>query len=105
MARESFLAFLREAFVAGQAARGPLLVCARDVDPALYYVTIDSVLAQMRSTGDVNPGHYSRTIAQAHGLTLSCPEVYMGLHDALAVAIQGGIQGDLAGVNTASNCS
>ena len=35
--------FLREAFVAGQAARGPLLVCAREIDPALYYVTIDSV--------------------------------------------------------------
>ena len=33
----------REAFVARQAARGPLLVCAREVDPALYYVTIDSV--------------------------------------------------------------
>ena len=25
---------------------------------------------------------------QAHGLTLSCPEVYMGLHDTLATAIQ-----------------
>ena len=67
----------------------------------------------MRSTGDVNPGHYSKTIAQvatliflspvqknqffnllkilllkAHGLTLSCPELYMGLHDTLATAIQ-----------------
>ena len=25
---------------------------------------------------------------KAHGLTLSCPELYMGLHDTLATAIQ-----------------
>jgi len=59
----------------------------------------------MRSTGDVNPGHYSKTIAQAHGLTLSCPELYMGLHDTLATAIQGGIQGELAGMSTTSSCN
>ena len=75
-------------------------------------IFFSQVLAQMRSTGDVNPGHYSKTIAQvvtliflsrskesvfqlienpplkAHGLTLSCPELYMGLHDTLATAIQ-----------------
>ena len=76
------------------------------------FIFFSQVLAQMRSTGDVNPGHYSKTIAQvvtsiflsrsknqffnllkilllkAHGLTLSCPELYMGLHDTLATAIQ-----------------
>ena len=77
------------------------------------FIFFSQVLAQMRSTGDVNPGHYSKTIAQvvtllflspvhknqffnllkilllkAHGLTLSCPELYMGLHDTIATAIQ-----------------
>ena len=27
-------------------------------------------------------------LLKAHGLTLSCPELYMGLHDTLATAIQ-----------------
>ena len=84
-------------------------ICVPDYGKVYLYF---QVLAQMRSTGDVNPGHYSKTIAQvvtsiflsrsknqffnllkilllkAHGLTLSCPELYMGLHDTLATAIQ-----------------
>ena len=29
-----------------------------------------------------------KILLKAHGLTLSCPELYMGLHDTLATAIQ-----------------
>ena len=36
-------------------------ICVPDYGKVYLYF---QVLAQMRSTGDVNPGHYSKTIAQ-----------------------------------------
>ena len=95
--RESLLPFLREAFVSRQGVRTPVLVTAgrAALDAALFYASLDSVLAQMRATGDANLAHYSRTVASEHGLVLSSVEMYMGLHDILAAAIQAGLQQEL----------
>lgn len=97
--REGLLGFLREAFVARQGTRGPVMVCSPIQDAALYYVSLDSVLGQMRATGDANLAHYSRTLAQNHSMCLSSVQMYVALHDILATAIQTGIQGELQDVS------
>ena len=61
------------------------------VNPAIYFMCLDTMLGQMRSTGDTNLSHYSRHLAVKHGMRLSSTEMYIHLHDILAWAIQGGI--------------
>ena len=64
------------------------------INPAVYFMCLDTMLGQMRDTGDINLSHYSKQLAVRHGLRLSNTEMYIHLHDILAWATQGGI-GDI----------
>lgn len=89
----SFLALIRES---SQLSRlkdesGPIMVWShqqfRD-DLAIYWMCLDTMSRQMRTSGDVNLGHYCRYLAVTHQLQLSNCQLYIQLHDMLAWAIQ-----------------
>ena len=94
----AFLAFTRETVLARHTSHSPVLVCCSSsgTDASLFYVSLDAVLGQIRATGDANLAHYSRTVASTNGLALSSVDMYAGLHDMLAVAIQTGVQTELS---------
>ena len=70
---------------------GPIMVWShqqfRD-DLAIYWMCLDTMSRQMRTSGDVNLGHYCRYLAVTHQLQLSNCQLYIQLHDMLAWAIQ-----------------
>eukprot|EP00090_Calanus_glacialis_P045884 TRINITY_DN8764_c0_g1_i5.p1 TRINITY_DN8764_c0_g1~~TRINITY_DN8764_c0_g1_i5.p1 ORF type:complete len:888 (-),score=166.51 TRINITY_DN8764_c0_g1_i5:697-3360(-) len=94
-AKASLVSFIREAFSLRQSLAGKVLVYSRSgINPAVYFMCLDTMLGQMRDTGDINLSHYSKQLAVRHGLRLSNTEMYIHLHDILAWATQGGI-GDI----------
>jgi len=94
--KASLVSFIREAFSLRQSLSGKVLVYSSSgVNPAIYFMCLDTMLAQIRSSGDTNLSHYSKHLAVRHGLRLSNTEMYIHLHDILAWAIQGGIQTDI----------
>ena len=91
--KSSFLALIRESsqIVRQTHGSGPVMVWTpQDMgsDPAIYWMCLDTMTRQMRSTGDTNLSHYSRYLAVRHQLQLSSPQLYIQLHDMLAWAIQ-----------------
>ena len=57
-------------------------------DPAVFWMSLDTMSRMMTSSGDTNLSHYSRHLASRHGLSLSSAQLYISLHDSLAWAIQ-----------------
>ena len=106
----SFVQFVCEAFSLRQSLQGKVLVYSRwktglyyysalnaiflercGLDPAIYFMCLDTMLGQMRDTGDTNLSNYTKHLSSRHGLGLSSTELYVDLHDTLAWAIQGGV--------------
>eukprot|EP00090_Calanus_glacialis_P045882 TRINITY_DN8764_c0_g1_i1.p1 TRINITY_DN8764_c0_g1~~TRINITY_DN8764_c0_g1_i1.p1 ORF type:complete len:894 (-),score=170.55 TRINITY_DN8764_c0_g1_i1:336-3017(-) len=88
----SFVQFVCEAFSLRQSLQGKVLVYSRSgLDPAIYFMCLDTMLGQMRDTGDTNLSNYIKHLSSRHGLGLSSTELYVDLHDTLAWAIQGGV--------------
>lgn len=85
------LTFAKAAFSCRQAAGGRVLVHSRlGPDPALAYVVLETMLAQVRFRGEVNLPSYARHLSASHGLALSSADLYVYLHDLLAEAVECG---------------
>ena len=61
-----------------------------NLDSCLVYASLETVLAQLCATGDVNIPSYSRHCAAKHGLALSGVDPYVFIHDVLATAADRG---------------
>ena len=89
--RSCIMSLVRESGDQLTRSQGPVLVWSASElghDPAIFWMCLDTMSRQMRSTGDTNLSHYSRYLALTHGLSLSTSQLYIQLHDILAWAIQ-----------------
>ncbi|XP_040572850.2 putative receptor-type tyrosine-protein phosphatase mosPTP-1 isoform X2 [Lepeophtheirus salmonis] len=94
--------FVKAAFACHQAG-GSILVHSRvGMDSCIIFLTLNTLLCQIRSRGEVNVPSYSRHISGIHDLALSSVESYIYIHDTLSVAIECGL---LAGIMSVSSSS
>lgn len=60
------------------------------LDACLVYAIVETMLAQLLATGDVNIVSFARHVASRHGLTLSDEQMLIFVHDLLAEGVERG---------------
>ena len=60
------------------------------LDPCLLFATFETMLSQLRSTGEINISSFSKHLSSRHDLALSSVDQYVYLHDTVAAAIECG---------------
>jgi len=88
-----FLHFVKAVFACRQSslAAGKLLLHSRSgVDPCLLFATFETMLSQLRASGEINISSYSKHLSSRHDLALSSVDQYIYAHDTLAAAIECG---------------
>ena len=53
----------------------------------MLFATFETMLSQLRSTGEINISSYAKHLSSRHDLALSSVEQYVYLHDTVAAAI------------------
>jgi len=88
-----FLHFVKSVFACRQSSLvgGKLLLQSRiGLDPCLLFATFETMLSQLRSTGEINISSFSKHLSSRHDLALSSVDQYVYLHDTVAAAIECG---------------
>ncbi len=75
------------------------------MDACLVYAILETCLAQLSASGDVNIPSYSRHVASRQQLALSSVEQYVYVHDALAHAAEAGMLHSIGHFDDAVNGS
>ena len=57
------------------------------LDPCLLFATFETMLSQLRSTGEINISSFAKHLSSKHDLALSSVDQYIYLHDTVAAAI------------------
>merc|ERR1711860_447971 len=88
-----FLHFVKAVFACRQSslAGGKLLLQSRSgMDPCLLFSTFESMLSQLRYSGEINISSYAKHLSATRDAALTSVDAYIYAHDTLAAAIECG---------------
>lgn len=60
------------------------------IDPCLVFATFETMLAQLRSSGEINISSYAKHLSAVQDLALTSVDQFIYTHDTLAAAIECG---------------